>query len=294
MCSKEEEPLVLQQFLRFGETRPITQQLILQELSERSNEEHRVRVQSEIKKLMERNSVAAATAAAAAAAAQAAALRPPPTSPLTMNNNGLLSNSGKSGLAAVIPGMPDRDSTSSPARSPHSKVSPSVSPASSAVVSPKAPGGLASPSPTTPTSVNGAHVPHGASSPHHHPASSPLNRLQSMQPFDYRKAGEAKTPDSISSRGSIEKPLPASIPPSMGRIPPGGMGLAGMPLMPNVTVPQSLASYHNSIKVIINFMHNIEPESKQKFDPYSRARQKCQHMGCLTAGRAKKHRRPLF
>ena len=41
MCSKEEEPLVLQQFLRFGETRPITQQLILQELSERSNEEHR-------------------------------------------------------------------------------------------------------------------------------------------------------------------------------------------------------------------------------------------------------------
>ena len=72
MCSKEEEPLVLQQFLRFGETRSITQQFILQELSERSNEEHRVRVQSEIKKLMERNSVAAA--AAAAAAAQAAAL----------------------------------------------------------------------------------------------------------------------------------------------------------------------------------------------------------------------------
>ena len=27
MCSKEEEPLVLQQFLRFGETRPITQQV---------------------------------------------------------------------------------------------------------------------------------------------------------------------------------------------------------------------------------------------------------------------------
>ena len=122
MCSKEEEPLVLQQFLRFGETRPITQQLILQELSERSNEEHRVRVQSEIKKLMERNSVAAA--AAAAAAAQAVALRPPPTSPLTMNNNGLLQNSKQTA---------DRDSTSSPARSPHSKASPSVSPSSSSV-----------------------------------------------------------------------------------------------------------------------------------------------------------------
>ena len=105
MCSKEEEPLVLQQFLRFGETRPITQQLILQELSERSNEEHRARVQSGIKKLMEHNSAAAAAAAAASAAAQAAALRPPPlTSPL-INNNGHI-------------GKPDRDSTSSPAPFP--------------------------------------------------------------------------------------------------------------------------------------------------------------------------------
>ena len=45
MCSREEEPLVLQQFLRFGETRPVTQQLILQELSEKSNEEQRARAQ---------------------------------------------------------------------------------------------------------------------------------------------------------------------------------------------------------------------------------------------------------
>ncbi|CAB4062824.1 Zinc finger protein basonuclin-2,Zinc finger protein basonuclin-1 [Lepeophtheirus salmonis] len=37
MCSKDEEPLVLQQFLRFGETRPITQQLILQEISEKNS-----------------------------------------------------------------------------------------------------------------------------------------------------------------------------------------------------------------------------------------------------------------
>jgi hypothetical protein len=29
ICSPEEEPLVLQQFLRFGETRAITQQLLL-------------------------------------------------------------------------------------------------------------------------------------------------------------------------------------------------------------------------------------------------------------------------
>ena len=74
-----------------------------------------------------------------------------------------------------------------------------------------------------------------------------------MQPFDYRKAGEAKTPDSISSRGSIERPLPASIPHTMGRMPPAGMGGLGMPLIPNVSVPPSLASYHNSITKV-NFI----------------------------------------
>ena len=69
MCSRDEEPLVLQQFLRFGETRPVTQGLILQELSEKSNGEQRARAQSEIKKLIERNSHASQMAAAAAASA---------------------------------------------------------------------------------------------------------------------------------------------------------------------------------------------------------------------------------
>ena len=36
MCTKLEEPLILQQFLLFKETRAITQQLILQDLTERS------------------------------------------------------------------------------------------------------------------------------------------------------------------------------------------------------------------------------------------------------------------
>ena len=37
MCTKLEEPLILQQFLLFKETRSITQQLILQDLTERTN-----------------------------------------------------------------------------------------------------------------------------------------------------------------------------------------------------------------------------------------------------------------
>ena len=36
MCSKQEEPLILQQFLLFKETRTITQQLIIQDLTERA------------------------------------------------------------------------------------------------------------------------------------------------------------------------------------------------------------------------------------------------------------------
>ncbi|GIX76770.1 hypothetical protein CEXT_252671 [Caerostris extrusa] len=37
LASREEEPLILQQFLRFGETKTIAQQLLLQESSERSD-----------------------------------------------------------------------------------------------------------------------------------------------------------------------------------------------------------------------------------------------------------------
>ncbi|PSN33743.1 hypothetical protein C0J52_23556 [Blattella germanica] len=74
ICSPEEEPLVLQQFLRFGETRAITQQLLLaqQDLnppsstpSSSSNDSrnlatsshlHQLRIDSDIKKFIERTS----------------------------------------------------------------------------------------------------------------------------------------------------------------------------------------------------------------------------------------------
>ena len=82
-----------------------------------------------------------------------------------------------------------------------------------------------------------------------------------MQPFDYRKAGEARTPDSIgSSRGSIERPVPPSMPPGMGgRLPTSGVPGLGMPLIPNVSVPPSLASYHNSIT-------KVSPGTYTQFD----------------------------
>lgn len=57
MASREEEPLILQQFLRFGETKAIAQQLLLQENGERS--EFLIqppRTESDIKKFIEKTS----------------------------------------------------------------------------------------------------------------------------------------------------------------------------------------------------------------------------------------------
>ena len=54
MCAPEDEPLILQQFLRFSVTRPLTQQLILQELCQK-NEDTRARLQEHMLKLMSNN-----------------------------------------------------------------------------------------------------------------------------------------------------------------------------------------------------------------------------------------------
>ncbi|XP_065224920.1 zinc finger protein basonuclin-2-like isoform X2 [Planococcus citri] len=52
ICSQEEEPLVLQQFLRFGETRAITQQLLLHGLGDLR---HVPRVEADFKKMVEKS-----------------------------------------------------------------------------------------------------------------------------------------------------------------------------------------------------------------------------------------------
>ncbi len=169
---------------------------------------------------MERN-------AAAAAAAQAAALRSAGAGAgagqmLGSAAAGPVNNNGNHHHKLV-----DRDSASSPARSPHSKISPSLSPSSTAMVSPK---GIASPSSTTPNSING-----GNPLP-----PSPLNKLQTMSGYDYRKGagGGAKTPDSLSSTN--ERPLPPSI---GARLPPSSMAASlGMSLPPSLALP-----YHNTI-----------------------------------------------
>lgn len=93
MCTKEEEHMVLQHFLRFGETRSITQQLIFQELSEKQDQghghqgpDHQAKAalaahraaQSELKKFQSAMAQNMARAAAAAASMSPNGL-PPPT-----------------------------------------------------------------------------------------------------------------------------------------------------------------------------------------------------------------------
>ena len=222
MCSKDEELILLQQFLRFGETRSITQQLILQELSEKSNEEQRAnRAQSELKKLFERNSqhaVAAVAAQAAAARAAAGGLVSPIVNGLHPPSRGDVSPSRSHPRSSP---MHDRSITS-----PSSNASSSM-----AMVSPK--NNRGSPPVSTPSSgINGL--------PTSTPMSvgSPLNRLQNMQPFDFRKgpnSNDRKTPDG--RNGAV--PIPPTIPPM--RMPgAGSLGSfpANMPL-----------SYHNMAKV---------------------------------------------
>ncbi|CAH1407888.1 unnamed protein product [Nezara viridula] len=141
ICSPEEEPLVLQQFLRFGETRAITQQLLLHGVGDGR---YLPRMEADIKKFLER-----------------APMRPmkderpvkPAPSP------------------AMMPRHPP------PPLSPHQ---------------PKPP-----PFKLPPTGLTCTPAPPPVSSPNNLPTPisvSPLNRLQNMQPFDFRKLGKC-SPD---------------------------------------------------------------------------------------------------
>ena len=218
MCSKDEEPMVLQQFLRFGETRPITQQLILQELSDKTNDE-RHRAQTEIKKLIERNSLAAAQAAAAAAHQRLAAAASPPT-PASIGGGSLSPRSRHTSPGRRTPSVGSPPSSSSNfLLSPKHHLSPSATPTSV-------------PPPTSPI------------------IASPLNKLQNMQPFDYRKQ-DRKTPDDklMPGTGGVAVPPSMRIPPtSMAAAAAAGFAAAGLPGL------SSLPNYHNSITSMANNM----------------------------------------
>ncbi|XP_020708467.2 uncharacterized protein LOC105686793 isoform X2 [Athalia rosae] len=153
ICSAEEEPLVLQQFLRFAETRPFVQQLLL-------------------------------AAGTPGSDAMSPSRRPsPPTMPLAHL---------PPPLHLLHCGLPPPGS-----RLPHPPVPPvshpSMSP-SSAQKHVYNPITGSSNAPTTPTTIGGNNSPPRTTIENSHLTVSPLNRLQSMQPFDFRKLGALGLP----------------------------------------------------------------------------------------------------
>ncbi len=218
---------------RFGVTRALTQQLLLQELCEQ-NPDSKQKLQEYISKLMnnnkpQNNGLAAATDSESN-----------PQLDSSERKGASPSLGGSSSLAALSPGN-------------HSQASPlSASPVSCTTPSGPPQGGgphLIPPphstiSPVSISQMNGG----GATSlpPPSSPTSSimtspsPLNKLQSMHPFDYRKLeqhAQRKTPEmprSSSSSSSIEKPLPPSLSPMRFPPPPShGLGPPGYPMPPN-------------------------------------------------------------
>lgn len=152
MASREEEPLILQQFLRFGETKAIAQHLLLQESGERAEFIIQPpRTESDIKKFIEKTSKSAAVG------------------PLLKQHSSHI----YSHMASPMPSLPLSGSKHS---FRHSSVSSTQSM-----------------SPTVSSPVN-------CTSPL---SLSPLNKLQNMQPYDYR---QDKTSPETSKNETPEKP----------------------------------------------------------------------------------------
>lgn len=151
MATREEEPLILQQFLRFGETKAIAQQLLLQETGERTDFiVQPPRTESDIKKFIEKTS------------------RSVTSGPILKQHSSHI----YSHMASPMPSLPLPGNKYS---FRHSSVSStqSVSPTVSSPINC-----------TSPLSL------------------SPLNKLQNMQPYDFRQ--EKTSPDN--SKSDSEKP----------------------------------------------------------------------------------------
>lgn len=179
MASREEEPLILQQFLRFGETRALAHYFIATE-SERSTD-HRdslgIHGESDIKKFIERsNRVSSSSSSAVFATSKSSSVF---TNAATTES--IVGSRGGSGGVVITR-----------SQVPRHQHPPSVGSAHS--LSPPAPGSSPVASPITSMS------------------SSPLNRLQSMQPYDFRQQqGEKKNNSPEVVRPAGEGPRPSDV-----------------------------------------------------------------------------------
>lgn len=174
ICSPEEEPLVLQQFLRFGETRAVTHQLLLHGLG--ADFRALPGLETDMKRLMERQKQQLTNDHKTGFDLKFRQRTPPPQTIPPMP------------LPQPPQRLPIGSSPPSPPKLPFGFAKP--------------PGGLPllQPPPVGNNACNGAGSPPVGS-----PTSSvsPLNKLQNMQPFDFRKM------QSAAAGFGGGKPLPA-------------------------------------------------------------------------------------
>ncbi|XP_013419142.1 zinc finger protein basonuclin-2 isoform X3 [Lingula anatina] len=200
ISTREEEQVILQQFLRFGETRAIAQEIILQDSKDRGDfYALPPKTESEIKKFIERTGSAVVQSYMRTLDAQ---------------RRHLWGTMGYS-MPAFPPTRMMSPQTLQQSHSPNSSV-----------------GGFSRPS----------SIPPQATSPE---SSSPLGRLQTMQPYDYRK--ERHPPSSAVTASTSETPekaerRPASLPERHPSPPAEPLALTTSPVKPpppqQLTPPQ--------------------------------------------------------
>ena len=241
MCTPEDEPLILQQFLRFSVTRPLTQQLILQELCEK-NADTKQKLQEHMMKLMSNNNTNSKVGEGEAKQSSLVVSSPtslqPPTSPAS---------------ASSAPALSPARSHHSPSSS-HSRTSPEsvLSPSSVPTVSQQPTNGSLSSPVTSSSSIT---------------SPSPLNKLQSMHPFDYRKS-ERRTPEI--PRSPVEKPIPPSMSPMRLHQP----GMPGYPVPPSFGVQYPGLSPYQHQLAAARFHDSSERKPKEEniFNPMNLSR----------------------
>ncbi|KAI5724782.1 hypothetical protein M8J77_007126 [Diaphorina citri] len=188
ICSPEEEPLVLQQFLRFGETRAITQQLLLHGLSDMRQFP---RMEADIKKLIEKAS-------------------------RNNNNNNNTSEkpriheeerekeSNKDRLTIKPVPLQNLQSSKSPTalknEQPPRRSPQLASPISFVKLPPTGLTCTPATSVSPPSSMAGSPI-----------SVSPLNKLQNMQPFDFRKLAISSSKQSPERRRHSDTRSPPSL-----------------------------------------------------------------------------------
>ncbi|XP_071450067.1 uncharacterized protein [Hetaerina americana] len=274
MCSREEEPLVLQQFLRFGETRAITQQLLSQESADlflhalppsgpslRALPPPPPRIDSDIKKFIERTASSRAKEDPSSPAgppaspqhppqhhsAAGAALhhvhqlhqlqqrhghqhqtpsRPPSPAPPHHVHHAAAPSEHHHPHHHFLPHLQHQLHQQQQGTQPSRPPVPATTTSSSTPLLPPPPLSF----PKMPPAVNGPASAASPATPTSPLSASPLNRLQSMQPFDFRKergaancppggSPEPVVPQSPSGTQQQQQPPPPPPPPPVRRRP---------------------------------------------------------------------------